>query len=419
MQIADLHVHSKYAAACSDKLTIENMASAAKWKGIDILGTGDFLHPIWNKEIRSKLKTSSEGIYEHDGTKFILSGEVSLIYKQGGKTRKVHHVMLCPDLEILTQIQEYFMSKGRVDYDGRPIFGLTSIEVVESLMSISKDIMMIPAHVWTPWFAIFGSMSGFDSVEECFGEKSKYIHALETGLSSDPAMNWRVPSLDKYSLVSFSDAHSLPKLAREFTAFDLKELTFKNLTNAIKTKNPKEFLFTGEVPPAFGKYHWDGHRKCGVVMSPKESIKHKKICPKCGDPLIIGVEYRIEELAKREDGFVPNGAIPFKSLIPLDDLVAAVKGTKTTSKKTKTMFECLLRQFGTEFNILLNTPYEELKKVNEKLADAIVLNREGKIKVMPGYDGVYGMPILGPATRSNVKEVFVKKKQKGLSDFTK
>ncbi|MBI4895932.1 MAG: hypothetical protein HY832_00065, partial [Candidatus Aenigmarchaeota archaeon] len=315
IQIADLHIHSKYSRATSPSTDIKTLAAGAHIKGIDILGTGDFTHPLWFDELRNTL-VDADGIYEYDNIKFIPSTEVSLIYRKDGKTRKIHHVILAPDLDIVAQINEYFKRHGRVDYDGRPIFGIPSEEVVYNLRQISDQIEVIPAHAWTPWFGIFGSMSGFDSLQECFGDQTKYIHAIETGLSSSPAMNWRIPELDTITLVSNSDAHSAEpwRIGREANMFDLKHVDYKHVIEAIRTR--KNFLGTIEVDPAYGKYHFDGHRNCNIVLDPQESNKKKNICPKCGTMLTIGVLHRIEELAQRPEGFVLPDAAPFKKIIP-------------------------------------------------------------------------------------------------------
>lgn len=393
-QIADLHIHSHYSRATSNKMNIEELAKGAKLKGIDILGTGDFTHPKWLEEMKSKLADSGTGVYDYDNTKFVLTGEISLIYKQDGKGRRVHHVLLAENFSIVDQINEFLDKKGRRDYDGRPIFGFSSVELAEAMMSISKEILIIPAHVWTPWYSIFGSMSGFDSVEECFADQAKNIYALETGLSSDPLMNWRLSKLDKYTLVSNSDSHSpYPwRLGREVNVFDLKDLSYKALFEAIKTR--KNFLFTIEVEPSYGKYHYDGHRACNYSCEPSEAVKQKNICPRCQRELTIGVLHRVEELADREEGYRPKNAVDFKSLIPLSDIISAVVGTDVFTKRVWEVHNQLIAKFGSEFNVLLNAEKEELKKVvTDKIADFIIKNREGKIKVKPGYDGVYGEPI--------------------------
>ncbi|MEM7819443.1 MAG: endonuclease Q family protein [Candidatus Aenigmatarchaeota archaeon] len=408
MQIVDLHIHSHYSRATSKDMNIDVLAKNAKIKGIDILGTGDFTHPMWLKELKQKL-IFDNGIYYYDNTKFILSGEVSLIYTKDKKIRKIHYIILAPNFDVVEQINEYLGKKGRLDYDGRPNFGLDSIEFIENMMSISKDIEIIPAHVWTPWFSIFGSMSGFDSVEECFEDKTKYIHALETGMSSNPAMNWRLSKLDKFVLVSNSDSHSpYPwRLGREANVFNLKNIDYISIINAIRTR--KNFLFTIEVEPSYGKYHFDGHRNCNFSCSPNDAKKLNNICPRCGQKLTIGVLHRVEELADREEGFVPENAVPFKSLLPLSELIAISLGLQPFSKKVWNLYNIFIEKFNSEFNILLNVEMNDLIKIDEKIADLIIKNREGKIKVIPGFDGVYGKPILEKVTG----------KQLGLNKFLK
>ncbi|MCX6815567.1 MAG: endonuclease Q family protein [Candidatus Aenigmarchaeota archaeon] len=404
MQTADFHIHSKYSRATSGNMVLPDIAKNAKIKGIDIVGTGDFTHPIWLGELKQKLKEEN-GIYSYDDVNFVLSTEISLIYKQGGKCRRIHHLILAPNFSAVDQINEFLDKKGRRDYDGRPIFGFTSIEMVDVLMGISKDIEIIPAHAWTPWYGIFGSMSGFDSLEECFGEKTKYIHSIETGMSSDPAMNWRISALDSITLTSNSDAHSpYPwRLGREANVFDFKEINYENIINSIRTR--KDFAYTIEVDPNYGKYHYDGHRLCNFSCSPKEAKKLKDICPKCGKPLVTGVLNRVEQLADREEGFVPKDAVPFKSLLPLSEVVAASVGQDVFTKKVWEVHNRLMDRFGNEFNVLLNVEKKELEKtIDEKLADLIIKNREGRLTVIPGYDGVYGV---------------IKQEEKGLNKFLK
>lgn len=403
--IADLHMHSKYARATSPKMNVAELSKYAKLKGIDVLGCGDFLHPAWQKELKQLLKEDAEGVYDYDGTKFILTGEVSLIYSQAGRGRRVHHVLHAPDFEVLAQITEFFSKKGRLDYDGRPIFGISSIEMTEALMQISKDIEIVPAHAWTPWFSIFGSMSGFDSIEECFDEKSKYIHAIETGMSSDPAMNWRLSKLDNVTMVSSSDSHSAQphRLGREANVFELKEVTYSGIINAIRTR--KNFSYTIETSPSYGKYHFDGHRNCKFSCDPQQTKELGGRCPVCNQKLTIGVLYRVEQLADRPDGFVPKNAVPFKSLLPLTEIISNLLNVGIATKKVDDTFNHLIAKFGNEFNILLDVSKEELNKaVDEKLANAIIKNREGKIKVIPGYDGEYGVPVF-------------ENEQKGLEKF--
>ncbi len=332
--IADLHIHSRHSQATSKDLSVSNLEKYAKIKGISLLGTGDFTHPKWIQELKEKLTEDGSGILRtKEGFPFMLQTEISLIYTQGGKGRRVHNVVLAPDFGTVSQITEYLLTKGRVDYDGRPIFKIPCPEFVESLRKINKDIEVIPAHIWTPWFAMLGSKSGFDSVQECFLDQAKHIHALETGLSSDPAMNWRLSQLDDYNLVSFSDLHSFwPwRIGRESTVFDLKKLDYASILSALRAGDGlKETI---EVDPNYGKYHYDGHRKCNVCFSPAQTKEHKGICPVCGSPLTIGVDYRVEELADRPIGFKPKGAKPFKTLLPLSELLSHVIGSPVASKK--------------------------------------------------------------------------------------
>ncbi|MDP7116470.1 MAG: endonuclease Q family protein, partial [Candidatus Woesearchaeota archaeon] len=373
--IADLHLHSKHSRATSKNLDFENLEKYAKIKGVNLLGTGDFCHPIWNKEIKTKLHEKDNGtLVSKTGFPFILTNEISLIYTQNNKGRRVHLVLLAPNLAVVDQITEYLLKHGRIDYDGRPIFKITCEDFTYELKKISKDIEVIPAHIWTPWFSMFGSKSGFDTVKECFGDQTKHIHAIETGLSSDPPMNWRLSQLDKFSILSFSDAHSFwPwRLGREATLFDI-DLTYKNLIKSIKTQ--QGLIGTIEVDPNYGKYHIDGHRNCNISMHPQESIKHKGICPVCKKPLTIGVLYRVEELADRPFGFTPPNPKKFHSLIPLSELISAVKGGAVATKKVQAEFFNLVNG-RSEYDVLLRMPEEELLKLTEKkLVETILLNR--------------------------------------------
>lgn len=365
---------------------------------------------MWLKELKANLKEINEGIYQYKDKSifFILQNEIALFYNQDNKVRKIHYVVLAPNFETVDQINSFLSKKGDLKYDGRPIFSnLTSPEFVEEMMKISKDIMIIPSHAWTPWFGIFGSKSGFDSLEECFQDQTKNVFAIETGLSSDPAMNWRLSSLDNIAIISSSDAHSFwpHRLGREASVFDLKDLTYKNLIEAIKTKDKNKFLFTIEVDPSYGKYHWDGHRNCNVYLDPKESRKYNEICPVCGKPLTVGVLNRVERLADRKDGFVLKNAIPFKTLIPLTELIAAIYNTEPFAKKVWEDFNKLIKEFGNELNILLEAPHEKIKLISgEKIADLIMKNREGKLRVQPGYDGIYGTLILDESQQIKSKQ---------------
>jgi len=397
---ADLHLHSKYSRATSKDLTIPNLDKYARIKGLNLLGTADFTHPDWIAELKQYLHEDGTGIPKSaNGMSYVFQTEVSSIYTQDGKGRRVHNIILAPSFETVDQINAHLATKGNLRSDGRPIIGrYPCVDMVEDLKKISNDIEIIPAHIWTPWFSVFGSMSGFDSIEGCFKDQAKHIHALETGLSSDPAMNWRLSQLDRFAFISNSDSHSFwPwRIGRECNIFDFKELTYKNLIGALRQKNPKEFLGTVEVNPAYGKYHVDGHRLCNVSMEPKETKKHNGLCPVCGKPLVIGVLNRVEELADRPEGYTPKGAIPFYTMLPLSEVIANARGEgAVSSKKVWAAFDALIAKFGNEFNVLIDAPREELEKaVDAKVADIIMKNRIGAIQVKPGYDGVYGVPII-------------------------
>lgn len=416
---ADLHIHSKYSRATSQNMEVGELSKFAKVKGLNLLGTGDFTHPLWFKELKERLSPLGDsGLFTHAGVYWMLTAEVSTIYEKGGKVRKIHHLIIAPSLDVVAQINEGLGKRGDLAADGRPIFNdMTSPELVELVVGVSKDCMIIPCHAWTPWFSVFGSRSGFDSMEECYEDQTKNIYALETGLSSDPLMNWRLSSLDKYALVSNSDSHSAwPwRIGREANVFEMETPDYFEMCSAIKNRDRGRFLFTIEVDPSYGKYHWDGHRKCGVRLSPKQAEKTKGICPVCRRPLTTGVLHRVEELADRPEGFVPTDAIPFKSLIPLSEIISADMGIEQLySKSVWGVYNKLLKAFGSEFSVLLDVSEERLKHVvSDSLAKAIITVREGKLKVIPGYDGEYGKPVLGK-TR---KESMEKSPQKSLADF--
>ena len=408
--ITDLHLHSRYSQACSRNISIDNLEKWGKIKGLNLLGTSDFTHPEWINEIKNKLKEEGNGILRtKEGFPFILSSEISLIYKQGGKGRRVHHILLAPSLEIVEQITNELLKWGRVDYDGRPIFGKSCVEFVEKMKGISGDIEIVPAHCLTPWFSLFGSNSGFDSIQECYGDQAKHIYSIETGLSSDPEMNWRLSQLDNKQILSFSDSHAFwPfRLGREATIFNFSDLTYKNLIKAIRTG--EGLSSTIEVDPSYGKYHFDGHRKCGVCMHPKDSINNKNLCPKCGRILTIGVLHRVEELADREEGYVPKNAKPFFKLLPLSEIIAGVTGRGLNTQGNWSIYYKLTREFKSEFDILMRASKEELDKIIEpNLVDAILRNRIGDLEVKPGFDGEYGEPLLSS---------FVGNVQKSLVEF--
>ena len=426
--IADLHLHSHYARATSKDLNLANLEKYARIKGLGLLGTGDFQHPKWQPEVRQELKEDDNGIlWSNTGFPFIWQTEISLIYTQDNIGRRIHFILLAPSGEVVSQITEALARKGRIDYDGRPIFGFSSIELVDMMIGISREIEIIPAHAWTPWFSVFGSNSGFKSLKECFGERANYIHAIETGLSSDPPMNWRISELDRITLVSNSDSHSYwPwRIGREANIFELKEISYKGIISAIKNK---ELKATIEVDPAYGKYHLDGHRACKVCLEPKESLKQNNICPKCRRKLTIGVLHRVEELADRPEGYKPENAANFYSLIPLSEIIAQSISAGIATNKTWKAFNDLINKFGNEFSILLDAPIEEIEKLtNEKIASAVMLNRAGKLRIIPGYDGEYGKPVFDKSAANenepeqDLKELIKGKNkqpsQKGLGEY--
>ncbi|MBN2454878.1 DNA helicase UvrD [Candidatus Woesearchaeota archaeon] len=411
--IADLHIHSRHSRATSKELNIKNLEKYAKVKGIGLLGTGDFTHPEWIKEINSELKEDERGIlYTKEGFPFVWQTEISLVYTQGGKGRRIHYVLLAPDGGAVKKITDYLLTKGRVDYDGRPIFGINSIELAEKMLELDDRIEVMPAHIWTSWFGIFGSASGFDSMKECFGKKFANVNAIETGMSSDPAMNWRIKELDDYTITSNSDCHSYwPwRMGREANVFEFEELSYDNVLAAIR--KGKGLIETIETSPSYGKYHFTGHRLCKVSMTPQESLKHNNICPVCKKKLTVGVMQRVEELASREEGYKPEGAVPFKTLIPLSEIITAVNGGTMYGRKTWEAYYKLVKG-RSEYDVLLEMEEGEIKNaVGEKLSDAIMKNREGKLEIKPGYDGEYGKIVMGEE-----EEEPKPKKQPDLNDF--
>lgn len=379
-------------------MDINGLSKGAKIKGLNLLGTGDFTHPKYLLEIKNKLKEiSGTGIFSYDDVYFMLTCEVGTSFIINDKIRRVHHILHAPSFEIVEQLNEALSKFGNLSSDGRPMLNVSAAELVEVLMRISPDIMITSAHAWTPFFSVFGSKSGFNSVEECYQDQTKNIFSLETGLSSTPKMNWRLSSLDKFTLLSNSDSHSINpwRLGREANVFDLKKLTYWEIVDVIKKKDKSKFLFTIETSPEYGKYHLDGHRNCNVSLDPEETRKLNGICPKCKRKLTIGVLHRIEELADRPEGYTPKDAIPFKTLLPLYEIISFVTGTNQLySKGVIEQQDKLIQRFGNEFDVLLNASEEDLVKVTgEKIADGIIRLREGEIKFVAGYDGVYGRPI--------------------------
>ncbi len=405
-------MHSKYSRATSPNMELESLSKWAKIKGIDLLGTGDFTHPDWIAELGRKAIESDSGFLQYDGMNFVLSAEVSCIYTQGGKGRRVHLVLLSPSIEVATQVNERLAKKGNLRSDGRPILGLSSIEVAEIVLGVSDKNLVVPAHIWTPCFSVFGSMSGFDSLKECFGEYEKNIYAIETGLSSDPAMNWRLSQLDRVQLLSNSDSHSPEKIGREANVFDLDRLTYSELYEAIRYKEKKKLACTYEFYPEEGKYHYDGHRVCNVSMAPTETKKNNGICPVCKKKMTIGVMYRVEQIADRPEGFKPKNAVPYESLVPLKEILGEVYGKKPSTKVVEEAYYPLIKHFGNEFAVLHAKHSELVKAGGERLAEAIRRVEEGRVKKVAGYDGEYGHIII-----FDKKEKEIETGQKTLGEF--
>lgn len=396
-------------------MDVENLAKWARIKGINVLGTGDFTHPLWLKELKENLIPAEPGLFkmkskrlgvknnndfliklegsQKSDVRFILTVEISSIYSKNNRVRKIHNLIFAPDFETVEKINTHLGWIGNLKSDGRPILGLDSEELAKIVLNTSEDCLIVPAHAWTPWFSLFGSNSGFDSIEECFGEYSKYIYSIETGLSSDPLMNWRVSALDNVTLISNSDAHSPPNIGREANILELGELSYNAIVGAIR--NPRgdssKLLLTAEFFPQEGKYHFDGHRNCNVCLSPEESKKYKNICPKCKRSLTIGVVHRVDDLADRESGFKPANAISYKSLIPLEEIIADVLGVGVNTKQVRKEYQNLIKSFRDEFRVLLETQRQEIESVSlPEIAEGVLRVREGKVKIEPGYDGEYG-----------------------------
>ena len=403
--IADFHLHSKYSRATSKEMEVESLARWAKKKGISLLGTGDFTHPTYFAELKSKLAPLGNGLFElKNGEKdvtFILTAEVSNMYSQGGKGRRVHTLIVAPSFDVVETINSKLGALGKLSSDGRPIFSFPAKDLAKMILEVSEECMLIPAHAWTPWFSIFGASSGFDSIEECFGELTPHIRAIETGLSSDPEMNWRLSALDDITLISNSDAHSPNRLGREANAFDCA-LDYTEVTETLRTKDRRKFLFTVEFFPEEGKYHYDGHRECGVLFSPGQTKSHQSICPVCKKKLTVGVLYRVEELADRPEGFTPRNAIPSIHLIPLEEIIAESLGQRVGTKGVDAEYERLVERGGSEFAILLDAAPDELATfVPPRTLEGIVRMRQGKVSIIPGHDGVYGKVSLFPEAEDN------------------
>ena len=445
--IADLHIHSRFSRACSRDLTLENIDKTCRIKGVNVVATGDFTHPEWFREMKEKLVEKEKGLYvlknfqfpisnfqtnskfkiqNSKSTRFICSSEISCIYSKSGKVRRLHILILAPSLAVVEKINLALGKIGNLKADGRPILGLDVEKLAEIVFNIDENCAIIPAHIWTPWFAMFGSKSGFDSVEECWGKMADKIFAIETGLSSDPQMNWRVKNLDRMSIISNSDAHSLPNIGREANMLEIittpsslrsvtppskggDRISYDEIIRIIKEKNLQEFLSTIEFYPEEGMYHFDGHRDCGVSFEPKESKRNKNICPKCKKPLTIGVLNRVEELADstRGEDYHDKKRVPFKKLVELDKIIAAALNIKARgAKQVQQEYENLIKNFGTEFAVLLKADFDQLKQATlPKIAEGIKRVREGQVQITAGFDGQYGkIKIFSEQERNNYQK---------------
>ncbi len=400
--IADLHIHSRHSRATSKDMSLESLWKWAQLKGIAVIGTGDFTHPKWFQEIKDKLETIGNNIFKLKNNYqsidipiscsaevyFMLTAEISCIYSKNGKVRKIHSLVFVPDLATAARMNAVLSKIGNLSSDGRPILGLDAKELLKIVLDISDDAVLIPAHAWTPHFSVFGASSGFDSLEECFEELTPHIFAIETGLSSDPLMNWRLSSLDRITLISNSDAHSPAKIGREANIFDT-EISYKAMINAIKTRDG--FEGTIEFFPEEGKYHYDGHRTCGISLSPKETVKHNYLCPVCGKRVTVGVMHRVEKLADRENGFRPSGAPPFYSLVPLPEIIAEAIKVGVNSKAVNNEYLHIIEKLGNELKILMDIPLNDIERASSPIIrEAIARMRSGNVQISPGFDGEYG-----------------------------
>jgi len=399
--VVDLHVHSRHSRATSRTMTLDGMADSARRKGIDAVGTGDFTHPEWIETLESTLRPDREGVYRHAQVRFLLTTEIAGIWKQRGRTHRIHLLVWAPSFKAARRIAGKLGPLGNLSVDGRPIFSASARVLCEAIWTADELATVVPAHVWTPWYSLFGAKSGFDTLEECFGDLSSRIFALETGLSSDPAMNRRVSALDRFALVSFSDAHSPANLGREATVLALEELSYATVVAAIRGR--EKIRGTIEYFPQEGKYHFDGHRTCGVSLSPEESRGLDNRCPVCGRVLTIGVMHRVEELADRDADDEATHQDTFWNLIPLQEIVAYVYGVGKKTKVVKRTVDRMIDQFGTEFSVLLSQPLNDIERsFGLTIAEAIGHMRRGNVTVRPGYDGVFGeiqIPLLESTTR--------------------
>jgi uncharacterized protein (TIGR00375 family) len=381
--------------ACSPSISLEGIEQTCIEKGINLVGTGDFTHPKWLAEIKSKLEPADPGLFKINGSssnvRFVLSSEACTIFEdKNKKIRKIHNCMLMPDIDSVEALNQALSKYGELSSDGRVILSMSAAHLVEEIFKVQKNAFVFPAHAWTPYFGVFGAISGVDSMKEAYEDQEKHIYALESGLSSDPSMNWRISKLDKYAIISTSDMHSLPKIGREMTLLDVDSLSYKNITNAIKDKDAKRLSGTLEFFPEEGKYHFDGHRQCNVSVDPDKESKLEK-CPVCGRKLVIGVLHRINQLADREPGYVPKNRPPFVKAVPLREIIAYVLRKPYASPHVTRMYEEMIKELGSEYDLLTKTDTTVIsEKFNPEIGDAIQNMRNGNITIKPGYSGVFG-----------------------------
>ncbi len=392
--IADLHVHSRFSYACSREMEAERLAWWARRKGITLLGTGDFTHPIYLTSLKQKLEPAEEGLFRlREGEReirFLLTVEITNIFRHAGRLRKTHTLVFAPSFAAADRLNARLAAHGNLAIDGRPTLTCSAHDLLKIVLDTAPECAVIPAHVWTPWFSVLGSFSGFDSLAECYGDDERYIRAVETGLSSDPAMNWRLSALDTIALISNSDAHSPRKLAREANVLDC-ELSYAGVLDALTSHDPRRFLYTIEFFPEEGKYHLDGHRQCNMRLSPAETREVKNKCPVCGKKLTVGVLHRVDALADRAAGYQPAGAIPAKHLLPLEEIIAAALGQHPNTKRVNAEYDRLIERYGSELSILLDLEEEELADgTPPRILAGILKVRRGEVRITPGYDGVYG-----------------------------
>ncbi|HLC41101.1 MAG TPA: endonuclease Q family protein [Methylomirabilota bacterium] len=393
--IADLHIHSKYSRATSRDMDVATLARWVRRKGVNLLGTGDFTHPTYFAELSHHLQPAEDGLYVlkagEQSVRFMLTVEIANVYVQAGRQRRIHTLVFAPSFEVVRRINGRLSRMGKLSSDGRPMFGFPASDLAKLVLDISPDCFVVPAHAWTPWYSVFGANSGFDSIEECYGESARQIHAIETGLSSDPAMNWRWSALDRVALISNSDAHSPSRIAREANVFEC-EMSYRAVLDAVRTNDPTRFLFTIEFFPEEGKYHYDGHRSCGVLFSPAQTRRAAEICPVCGKRVTVGVMNRVESLADRPEGYVRGRAIPGKHLVPLQEIIAEALGVGVETGGVEREYQRVTHEGGSELAILLDCPITELARFcPPKILEGIRRAREGRLSITPGYDGVYGV----------------------------